>query len=318
MPVCGLNIFGILFEGGFMGWTDMIGYLAAILMFSTFYMKKMIPLRAVGAAANVVFVVYASLVHVYPLLILHACLFPLNITRMIQMMILIKKVKEASTSDFSIDFLVPFMTKESFKKGDVVFRKGDNADKMFYLQKGLVRLEELGAFITDGQMIGEIGIFSPHKKRTATVVCDADTMFLTIPENKVLQLYYQNPKFGIYLVQLIIRRFLKNMEEIRGFEARNAAKSEGGAERRRVDRLNMRLPVMVKGTDEGGQSFSEETYIENLSPDGAYIIIWNPVESDTVLSVMTDRSNSGLEIMAKVVRKGQTESEKGCGVSFLK
>ena len=108
------------------------------------------------------------------------------------------------------------------------------------------------------------------------------------------------------------------MEEIRGFEAQNAVKDEGNTERRRVDRLNLRLPVMVRGTDEGGQSFSEETYIENLSPDGAYIIIWNPVESDTVLSVMTDRSNSGLEIMAKVVRKVQKENEKGCGVSFLK
>ncbi|MBI5345386.1 MAG: hypothetical protein HZB83_08670 [Deltaproteobacteria bacterium] len=104
-----------------MHWWDYIGYLAAALMFSTFYMKKMIPLRAVGASANVTFVIYAGIMHVWPLFVLHAALFPLNITRMIQMMRLVKKVREASRGEFSLDFLVPFMTKENFKKGDTVF-----------------------------------------------------------------------------------------------------------------------------------------------------------------------------------------------------
>ncbi|MBW7957507.1 MAG: cyclic nucleotide-binding domain-containing protein [Deltaproteobacteria bacterium] len=296
-----------------MQWTDLIGYLAASLVFLSFYMKKMIPLRAVGASANVVFIIYASIAHVYPLLILHGLLFPLNITRMVQMMRLIKKVKEASTSDFSIDFLVPFMTRESYKKGDIVFRRGDPADKLYYLQKGLVRLQEIGSFITDGQLIGEIGLFSPNRKRTATVVCDADTVFLTIPENTVLQLYYQNPKFGIYLVQLIIKRFLKNMEEIKKFEG-----NENHTERRRVDRLNFKLPVSVKGKDETGKEFTEQTYFENVSPDGAYIIIKNPVSKETVLSVLTDNEASGLEIMAKVVRVNEAGGVNGYGVRFMK
>lgn len=299
-----------------MVWTDLVGYFAAVLMFSTFYMKKMIPLRAVGASANVVFVIYASIAHVYPLLVLHLMLFPLNITRMVQMMRLIKKVKEASKDDFSINFLVPFMTKECYRKGDVVFKKGDPANKLLYLQKGLVRLEEIGSFITDGALIGEIGLFSPNKTRTATVVCETDTVFLTIPENTVLQLYYQNPKFGLYLVQLIIRRFLKNMEKINEFERKSENATE--AERRRVDRLDIRLPVIVKGADEAGQPFSEQAYCENLSPDGAYIIIKNPVNKDTVLSVITDKENSNLEIMAKVVRTGQVPGANGYGVRFMK
>ena len=43
-----------------MQWFEPVGYLAAILMFSTFYMKRMIPLRAVGIASNVTFIVFAS------------------------------------------------------------------------------------------------------------------------------------------------------------------------------------------------------------------------------------------------------------------
>ncbi len=195
-----------------MRWIDMIGYLAAVLMFITFFMKKMIPLRAIGASANVTFVVYAALTHVYPLLILHAALFPLNITRMIQMMNLVKKVKEASKGGFSMEFLAPYMKKERFKKGDIVFNKGDEAGKMYYLQSGTIRLKEIGVTLGKGEVIGEIGIFSRDKTRTATVECESDVDLLTINENQILQLYYQNPKFGYYLVQLIIQRLLSNVE----------------------------------------------------------------------------------------------------------
>ena len=34
---------------------------------------------------------------------------------------------------------------------------------MFYLQKGSLKLEESGIILNEGEVIGEIGIFSPHK-----------------------------------------------------------------------------------------------------------------------------------------------------------
>ncbi len=37
-----------------------------------------------------------------------------------------------------------------------------------------------------------------------------ETEFLAIHEKQVLQLYYQNPKFGFHLIQLIISRLLKD------------------------------------------------------------------------------------------------------------
>src|SRR4030065_251573 len=92
-------------------WVDLVGYLAAFLMFSTFYMKKMIPLRAVGASSNLVFIVYTLGSYIFlhqamwPIFILHAALFPLNITRMIQMIRLVKKVREASAGNSALDFL---------------------------------------------------------------------------------------------------------------------------------------------------------------------------------------------------------------------
>jgi CRP/FNR family cyclic AMP-dependent transcriptional regulator len=178
-------------------------------MFSTFYMKKMIPLRAVGICSNIAFIIYAGATSVYPLLVLHLLLLPLNAYRMIQMVKLVNNVRQAAKGGYSMDFLVPFMKKEAYKKGDIVFRKGDESGKMYYLHKGVVKLIEEDVIMRDGSLIGEIGIFSPNKLRTGTVICETDAQIYTIPESNVIELYYQNPKFGFYLVQMIVKRFLK-------------------------------------------------------------------------------------------------------------
>jgi CRP/FNR family cyclic AMP-dependent transcriptional regulator len=44
------------------------GYLAAVLVFMTFYMKTMVPLRLIGMCSNCAFIVYGFLDGLYPLL----------------------------------------------------------------------------------------------------------------------------------------------------------------------------------------------------------------------------------------------------------
>ena len=195
-----------------MHWYDLLGYLGSVLMFSTFYMKTMIPLRLVGIAANVSMIVYTAAAGIYPVLILQACLLPLNVLRLVQMRRLIDRVAEASTKDFKLDALVPFMTHEHHVAGQVLFRKGEKSDKLYLIQRGGVRLQEIGHVVGQGDMLGEIGILSPNNRRTATAVCEGDTDVLTLTEDKVLQMYYQDPKFGFYLVRLIIQRLLHNLE----------------------------------------------------------------------------------------------------------
>jgi hypothetical protein len=198
-----------------MVWVDLIGYLAAVLMFSTFYMKKMIPLRAIGISSNIVFITYTLCSYVFlqrgiwPLFILHATLLPLNIIRMRQMIKLVNAVRESSDGNFAVDYLTPFMEREYFRKGDYLFRKGEESLRMYYVQNGTLRLEELGITLEKGELIGEMGLFSSNRKRSATVVCDTDVELLSIPKSSVIQLYYQNPKFGFYLVRLVVDRLLE-------------------------------------------------------------------------------------------------------------
>ena len=195
-----------------MHWYDWLGYLGSILMFSTFYMKTMIPLRVVGIMANVCMIGFTAFAHVYPVLVLQICLLPLNAFRLVQMRRMIDKVAQASQGDFRFDALLPFMTAEKFAKGDVLFRAGDPSKKMYLVQSGTVRLKELGKVLGPGEVLGEIGILSPSNRRTASAVCDTEVEIMSITEEKVLQLYYQDPKFGLFLVRLVIQRLLKNID----------------------------------------------------------------------------------------------------------
>ena len=66
-----------------MRWVDLSGYIASSLVFLTFYMKGMIPLRLVALCSNVAFLVYAGALHLLPIVILHGALIPVNVHRLV-------------------------------------------------------------------------------------------------------------------------------------------------------------------------------------------------------------------------------------------
>jgi hypothetical protein len=63
---------------------EIIGYLACTLVFATFYMTAMMPLRLVAIASNVAFIAYGYLGGLTPILLLHVGLLPLNGWRLCQ------------------------------------------------------------------------------------------------------------------------------------------------------------------------------------------------------------------------------------------
>jgi CRP/FNR family transcriptional regulator, cyclic AMP receptor protein len=185
------------------------GWLAAALVFSSFFMKTMVPLRMIAICSNIAFMTYALLGlkygvfgRVYPILVLHASLLPLNIIRLRQQKALIRTVGEAS-EDETIRSLVPYMHAETHTAGEVLFKKGDPANRLYFIQHGHVRFPEIGKVVCEGQVFGEVGLFAPQNARTLSAICDEDCRLYTITREKVLELYYQNPKFGFFLIRLV-------------------------------------------------------------------------------------------------------------------
>ena len=190
---------------------EFVGYVAAGLVFATFYMKTMIPLRVVGISSNVTFLLYSWFAGVMPLFVLHAALLPLNIWRLMQIRALVREVRKVAVGDLPLESLLPFMSPRRAEAGEILFRRGDAAGEMFHLLSGAVRLEELGKTLGPGAMLGEISMFAPRRERTATAVCDTDVELLSITADKVMQLYYQNPRFGFHVIRLITGRLIENL-----------------------------------------------------------------------------------------------------------
>ncbi len=199
---------------------ELVGYAASALVFLTFLMKTMIPLRAVAIASNLAFISYGTLAGLYPILILHLVLLPLNVWRTMQMIALARKVREASSGDLTFDWLKPFMKTAHFEPGATLFRRGDHADRIFYLIAGSVRLPEIDVNLQPGTLFGEIALFSPERRRTQTAVAKGAVEALWISDEELAQLCFQNPAIAFHLTRIVTGRLLANMER--------TAKSDGG------------------------------------------------------------------------------------------
>ena len=68
----------------------------------------------------------------------------------------------------------------------------------------------LGVEMGKGALFGEIGIFSHDKSRTATAKTLEDSSLLLVTADKARELYYQNPDFGFFIVDLITRRLMED------------------------------------------------------------------------------------------------------------
>jgi hypothetical protein len=190
-------------------WLVITAWVAAFLVFSSFFMKTMIPLRIVAIVSNVAFVTYALLGitygifdRVYPILVLHACLLPLNVLRLRQLRRLTAAVQQATHEDV-LQSLIPYMKTETHPTGTVLFRQGDPADRFYMIQEGRVLFPEIGKRIGAGEVFGEVGLFAPQGVRALSAICEEACRLSVISGEKVLELYYQNPKFGLFLIRLV-------------------------------------------------------------------------------------------------------------------
>ena len=193
-----------------MSWIDVLGYVASAAVLATFCMSTMIPLRVVALVSNVLFAAYAYFDHLYPVLMLHAALFPINLVRLIQFRRLVDEVRNAHREDFPIDGLLPYMTRRDLAAGETLLRKGDKADRLYYLSEGELEITDFAKTLQTGAIFGEIGVFARTQERTATIVCRTDCRLYELSESKAKQLFFQDRRFGFGVLQLIINRLLEN------------------------------------------------------------------------------------------------------------
>jgi len=188
-----------------------LGLLGVGFCLASFAVKRMVPLRTLAIVGNVCFVAYGLVESLLPSLALNLVLLPLNAARLWEIEKLSKEIARATQDSPVSQWLLPHMRHRSFKAGEVLFRRGEAADRLFYVASGELRMAEIGERIGPGELIGEIGLFSPEKKRTQTIVCETDSELYDMTDEMIFQLYYQNPKLGFFLMRLVAERLLKDV-----------------------------------------------------------------------------------------------------------
>lgn len=200
-----------------------ISYVASALVFTAFFMRSRARLRQVGIASNLTFITYGVLGHVWPLLILHSSLLPLNIIRLRELMQTKKAIKTALEGDMRPDWLEPFADRVTLTEGQQLFAQGDPGDLVYFVLSGGLQLTESGTPIGPGSLLGEIAIISRQGKRTQTAVAAAPTVLLAMSQEEMLTLCRRQPDFAVYLLRLVASRLVDNGVRLREMAATRTA-----------------------------------------------------------------------------------------------
>lgn len=199
-------------------WADVAAYVcvavAGVLVVAGSFVKTMIPLRWLAVGSNVGFIGYGALHPSWAMLAVNAALLPINLYRAREMMRLTRQVSSvaADSRELTGVWLKPYMRSVRMRAGDMIFRQGDRGDRLYMLAEGTVEFVEIGETIGPGGIFGEIAFFSPNRARLLSARCATDCTLLSVDEDTVNQLYFQNPAFGFELVRLVAGRLSADVE----------------------------------------------------------------------------------------------------------
>ena len=193
------------------------GFIGAGLTLASYTMKSMFPLRLVALAANVFFVAYGWLEAALPSLVLYSLMILINLRKAWEIRNLVRAIENVKSDAPIAEWLLPHMTRRQATAGQTLWKKGDVAAEMIYLESGKLRLVEHEEQLAPGSLVGEIGLFAPDNQRTLTVVCATDCTLYSLTTDGMAQLYYQNPKLGFHIIRLIVARLMRDAEKARQF-----------------------------------------------------------------------------------------------------
>jgi CRP/FNR family transcriptional regulator, cyclic AMP receptor protein len=108
-----------------------------------------------------------------------------------------------------------------YRKSQVVFRQGEIADKVFYIQKGRIKvvvLSELGkeavvGILEPGQFFGE-GCLNGHPLRVATTTAMEDCVITAITKDAMLETLHREPTFSALFMTYLLSRNSRIEEDL--------------------------------------------------------------------------------------------------------
>jgi two-component system, NarL family, nitrate/nitrite response regulator NarL len=107
-----------------------------------------------------------------------------------------------------LDGLMSLAIHRHYRSGEIIFHRGDPGGELFYVQRGMVQLDEIGEEMGPGDIFGEIGVFSPERARTSTARCRTDVDVFCLEAEDARRMYFEYPHFALRIATLLAQRLV--------------------------------------------------------------------------------------------------------------
>src|SRR5947209_3934014 len=109
----------------------------------------------------------------------------------------------------------------NYRKNHVIFVQGDNADSIFYIQKGKIKLsvnsangrEAVVALLGDGEFFGE-GCLGGQLKRMSTAATMTDSVIVQLEKSATVRVLHDEPAFSTMFLRHLLSRNIRIEEDL--------------------------------------------------------------------------------------------------------
>ena len=127
----------------------------------------------------------------------------------------------AALDDETARALMESMTSSHLERGDILFREGDQGDRLYVIGEGKIKLgrtsvdgrENLLAVLGPGEMFGELSLFDPGP-RTATATAIAEAQLIALSHEDLDSFLSGRPAVAANLLAALARRLRRTNETL--------------------------------------------------------------------------------------------------------
>jgi len=127
----------------------------------------------------------------------------------------------AALDDEAADALMKSMTTSRLERGDVLFREGDQGNRLYVIGEGKIKLgltsvdgrENLLAILGPGEMFGELSLFDPGP-RTATATAVAETQLIELGHDDLNTFLAGRPAVASSMLAALARRLRRTNDSL--------------------------------------------------------------------------------------------------------
>jgi CRP/FNR family transcriptional regulator, cyclic AMP receptor protein len=127
----------------------------------------------------------------------------------------------ALLDDDAVAALMGSMTTSRLERGDVLFREGDQGNRLYVIGEGKIKLgvtsvdgrENLLAVLGPGEMFGELSLFDPGP-RTATATAVAETQLIALGHDELTSFLSGRPAVAANMLAALARRLRRTNDSL--------------------------------------------------------------------------------------------------------